>query len=119
MLLPVSGLGAIFAELPRGIPVAAGVDSGSGMDEATEIRRKRLYFQSTHRGTKESDLLLGAFADAHLAAFTPAQLEAYEALLNEDDGDIYDWATGRWEPPPEKMSDVLKLLLAFKFPGAR
>lgn len=89
------------------------------MDEATEIRRKRLYFQSAHRGTKESDLLLGAFADAYLPSFTPAQLDAYEALLNENDGDIYDWMTGRWEPPPEKMSDVLQLLLDFKYPGAR
>ncbi|HWE76039.1 MAG TPA: succinate dehydrogenase assembly factor 2 [Stellaceae bacterium] len=89
------------------------------MDEATEARRKRLYFQSAHRGTKESDLLLGAFAGAHLAAFTPAQLDAYEALLNENDGDIYDWVTGRCTPPSEKMSDVLRLLLAFKYPGAR
>ncbi|HEX4193317.1 MAG TPA: succinate dehydrogenase assembly factor 2 [Stellaceae bacterium] len=89
------------------------------MDEATETRRKRLYFQSTHRGTKESDLLLGAFADAHLAAFTATQLDAYEALLNENDGDIYDWVTGRCAPPAAKMSDVLRLLLAFKYPGAR
>jgi antitoxin CptB len=90
-----------------------------GMDEATETRRKRLYFQSAHRGTKESDLLLGAFADEHLAVFTAAQLDAYEALLNENDGDIYDWVTGRCAPPQEKMSDVLRLLLAFKYPGAR
>jgi antitoxin CptB len=88
-------------------------------DEATEIRRKRLYFQSAHRGTKESDLVLGAFAEAHLASFTRAQIETYEALLNEDDGDIYDWVTGRRAPPPEMLSDVLQLLLDFKYPGAR
>ena len=43
------------------------------MDEAIENRRKRLLYQSAHRGTKESDLLLGAFAAAHLDAFTPVQ----------------------------------------------
>jgi antitoxin CptB len=88
-------------------------------DEGTEIRRKRLLYQSAHRGTKESDLLLGAFAAAHLGAFTPAQLDAYEALLNENDGDLFDWVTGRAAPPPEKTSDVLQLLLRFRYPGAQ
>jgi len=80
------------------------------MDEATETRRKRLLYQSGHRGTKESDLLLGAF--------TQTQLDAYEAMLNENDGDLFDWVTGRAAPPPEKVSDVLQLLLRFRYPGA-
>ena len=88
------------------------------MDEAIETRRKRLLYQSSHRGTKESDLLLGAFAAAHLGAFTPAQLDAYETMLNENDGDLFDWVTGRAAPPPEKMSDVLLLLLRFRYPAA-
>jgi antitoxin CptB len=110
---------AILAEAPRRISVAVGGDSGTGMDEAPETRRKRLLYQSSHRGTKESDLLLGAFAAAHLGAFTPAQLDAYEAMLSENDGDIFDWATGRAAPPAEKMSDVLQLLLRFRYRGAR
>jgi antitoxin CptB len=89
------------------------------MDDAVETRRKRLLFQSRHRGTKESDLLLGAFADEHLAGFSPAQLDRYDALLNEHDQDLFDWMAGRSAPPAEKMNDVLALLLAFRFPGAR
>jgi antitoxin CptB len=93
------------------------------MDEAPKedisTRRKRLLYQSSHRGTKESDLLLGAFAAAHLGAFTPAQLDAFEAMLNENDGDLFDWVAGRAAPPPNKMSDVLQLLLRFRYPGAR
>lgn len=88
------------------------------MDEDSSIRRKRLLYQSGHRGTKESDLLLGTFAAAHLAGFSPAQLDRYEALLEESDGDLFDWVTGRLTPPPEKMSDVLRLLLSFRYPGA-
>jgi antitoxin CptB len=88
------------------------------MDEASSIRRKRLLYQSGHRGTKESDLLLGAFAAAHLADFSAAQLDRYEALLDESDGDLFDWITRRQAPPPEKMSDVLDLLLSFRYPGA-
>ncbi len=88
------------------------------MDEASDTRRKRLLYQSGHRGTKESDLLLGAFAAAHLAGFGPAELDRYEALLDESDQDLFDWISGRTAPPPEKMSDVLRLLLSFRYPGA-
>lgn len=87
--------------------------------EDISTRRKRLLYQSSHRGTKESDLLLGAFAAAHLGAFSPAQLDAYEAMLSENDGDLFDWVTGRAAPPPEKTSDVLLLLLRFRYPGAQ
>jgi antitoxin CptB len=88
------------------------------MGEASEIRRKRLLYQSGHRGTKESDLLLGAFASANLPRFSEEQLDRYEALLDENDGDLFDWMTGRSLPPPEKMNDVLRLLLSFRYPGA-
>jgi antitoxin CptB len=88
------------------------------VDEAAEIRRKRLLYQSGHRGTKESDLLLGAFAAAHLAAFTPAQLDRYETILSESDQVLFDWIAGRAVPPAEKQSDVLGLLLRFRYPGA-
>jgi antitoxin CptB len=88
------------------------------MDEAAEIRRKRLLYQSGHRGTKESDLLLGAFAAAHLQDLGPAELDRFEALLDESDNDLFDWISGRAAPPAEKMSDVLRLLLSFRFPGA-
>ena len=88
------------------------------MDETLEIRRKRLLYQSAHRGTKESDLLLGAFAAAHLARFTPAQLDQFEHLLGENDNVLFDWITGRQTPPPGRDNDVLRLLLSFRYPGA-
>ena len=87
------------------------------MDEV-ETRRKRLLYQSAHRGTKESDLLLGAFAAAHLDGLTPAQLDRYEALLDENDRDIFDWISKRAPPPAKAQSDVLTLLLNFRYPGA-
>ncbi len=50
-------------------------------DDPREIQRRRLRFRSWHRGTREADLMLGRFADAHLAAFTTDQLDRYAALL--------------------------------------
>jgi antitoxin CptB len=98
-----------------------GPRNARGMDEPmdeVETRRKRLLYQSAHRGTKESDLLLGAFAAAHLSTFTPAQLDRYATLLDENDRDIFDWATGAAVPPDDAQSDVLTLLLNFRYPGA-
>jgi antitoxin CptB len=77
-----------------------------------EIRRKRLLFRSWHRGTRESDLILGRFADAHLAGFREAQLDRYEALLDCSDADIFDWVSGRAALPPEHDYDVTRLLLS-------
>ena len=83
------------------------------MTSPSEIRRKRLLFRSWHRGTRESDLILGRFADAHLAGFTEAQLDRYEALLDCADADIFDWVSGRTAPPPEHTHDVTRFLISF------
>ncbi|MGH6974545.1 MAG: succinate dehydrogenase assembly factor 2, partial [Stellaceae bacterium] len=43
-------------------------------EDGVEKQRKRLLYQSRHRGTKESDLFLGAFADNYLPNFSPTDL---------------------------------------------
>ena len=43
-------------------------------EDGVEKQRKRLLYQSRHRGTKESDLFLGAFADSYLPNFSPTDL---------------------------------------------
>ena len=82
--------------------------------DPSEVRRKRLLFRSWHRGTREADLLLGAFAEAHLAGFDEARLDEYEALLECPDADLFDWITGRGVPPAEHDGEVTQLLLAFR-----
>ena len=79
-----------------------------------DFRKKRLLFRSWHRGTRESDLILGRFAEAHLAGFDAAQLGRYEALLECSDAEIFDWVAGRAPPPPDHDHDVTRLLLAFR-----
>jgi antitoxin CptB len=79
----------------------------------TDIRRKRLLFRSWHRGTRETDLILGRFADSHLDSFDAGQLDRYEALLECSDADLFDWVGGRAAPPTVQDHDVMRLLLAF------
>jgi antitoxin CptB len=79
-----------------------------------DVIRKRLRFRSWHRGTKEMDVLLGGFADRHLAGFTPAQLDRYDALLQNSDPDLYGWITGRESVPKAHDHDVMDLLRSFR-----
>jgi antitoxin CptB len=85
------------------------------MHDDLETRRKRLLFRAWHRGTRETDLLLGSFAEAHLAGFDAAQLERFERLLELDDPSLFDWIAGRAAPPAAHDSDVLRLLLRFRY----
>jgi antitoxin CptB len=84
-------------------------------DADDDIRRKRLLLRAWRRGTREADLILGSFADSHLAGFDAARLDAFEALLEVSDAELFDWIYGRAAPPPENDTDVTRLLLAFRY----
>lgn len=67
------------------------------MDPAPRL--KRLRFRAWHRGTREADLMIGGFFDAHAAGWDEAEQRWFEALLDEDDVDIMAWAIGTAVPP--------------------
>ena len=83
------------------------------MTEDITIRRKRLIHRSRYTGMKETDLLLGGFANKYVSAFSSDQLDTYEALLEAGDPNIYVWAVGREEVPEDYQSDVMTLLQEF------
>ncbi|WP_420565659.1 succinate dehydrogenase assembly factor 2 [Thalassobaculum sp.] len=88
------------------------------MTEAQDARRKRLRYRSTYTGTKETDLLLGAFADTHLGTLSDSDLDDYEHLLSIEDPRLYTWITGQETPPEEFETPVLKMLRDFKLAQA-
>lgn len=49
---------------------------------------------------KESDILLGRFADRFAGDMDDEALDWFEALLEQSDPDIWDWVTGRQPVPP-------------------
>jgi antitoxin CptB len=85
-------------------------ETAENLDE-TEVLRRKLRYRSWHRGTREMDLIMGRFADAHLDSFTHDQLVTYEDLLQENDPDLYNWLTGREAVPAEKNSEIMQLLV--------
>ncbi|KAK2593533.1 Succinate dehydrogenase assembly factor 2 mitochondrial [Conoideocrella luteorostrata] len=63
--------------------------------ETDDTKRARLLYQSRKRGTLESDLLLSTFAKTHLPSMSSTLLTQYDLLLDENDWDLYYWATQR------------------------
>jgi antitoxin CptB len=79
------------------------------MSETRETRLKRLRMRSMRRGIKEMDLILSRFWDAEGANLSAEDLDLYEALLNENDQDIYKWVSGQNAPPADFVPLISRL----------
>jgi antitoxin CptB len=75
-------------------------------------RRRRILFRATHRGTQETDRLVGGFVTARLADFTETELDAIESLMDLPDVDLADWLMGRLPIPPGPDAPMLHLIRA-------
>ncbi len=76
------------------------------MPETPDARLRRLRLRSMRRGTREMDLILQDFAARELPAMSPAELDAFEALLEEPDPDLLAWITGA-APAPARHEALL------------
>jgi antitoxin CptB len=86
--------------------------SGEGLD----ARRRKLLFRSWHRGIREMDLILGAFADRNIHVLTDAELDQYERLLDVQDADLLSWVTGE-APTPRSHAALLDQIVASRVSG--
>ncbi len=63
------------------------------------------------------DLILGTFARDHLHDFSEKDLETYDALLQCQDPDVYDWIVGRCDPPVTLLGRVMTRLRSHRVAG--
>lgn len=84
------------------------------MTETRETRLKRLRLRCWRRGIKEMDLILGRFADTALAGLDEPALDAFEALLEENDWDLYYWVSGAREAPEAHRGMIERLRLRIR-----
>jgi antitoxin CptB len=82
------------------------------VSETRDTRLKRLKIRSWRRGTKEMDMLLGPFADGALHDLAEPDLDAYEAMLHENDQDLYAWISGAVPMAPAHAA-ILARVAAF------
>lgn len=74
------------------------------MTESRDIMIKRLSMRAMRRGMKEMDIILSGFADRQLTDMTDAELQHFDALLSENDQDLYQWVSGQVDAKPEFQS---------------
>jgi len=80
-----------------------------------EHRLKRLRFRAWHRGTKEADLLIGGFFDRYHESWSDAEIDWYEALLEEQDVDIMAWAIGAQVAPQRFEGEMMRQLQTINY----
>lgn len=81
--------------------------------ELHEHRLKRLHMRSMRRGIKEMDIILTRYAAEKLTSMTDADLTDYDALLSENDQDLYQWVSGQIAPKPAfaaLVQDIRRLI---------
>lgn len=71
-----------------------------------DVRRKRILYRATHRGTKESDAVVGGFFKQAIHDIPDDKLDEADELLDVADADLMDWFMGR-TPVPERWSGTL------------
>lgn len=81
--------------------------------EGLDTRRRRTHFRCWHRGMREMDLILGRFADAHIADLSDDELDVLEALMEEQDRDLLIWLTGEAPTPDDVKTEFFRKLAAF------
>ena len=67
-------------------------------DTSSAARRKRLGWR-VRRGTKELDILFGTWLDERYDVADAGRQAAFDALLDQQDPDLWDWVMG-YAPAP-------------------
>ena len=87
--------------------------SSDGLD----LRRRKLLFHAWHRGMRETDLILGRFADATVAQLTNAELTQFEHLMEVPDRELLAWVTGEAAVPTAYETSLFRRLCDFNHSG--
>ena len=77
------------------------------------LRRKKILFKCTHRGTKELDILLGNFVSKHIDLLKSKELNYLEIILSFNDIDLYKILINKKEIDKKMNKLLLKKIIKF------
>jgi antitoxin CptB len=81
--------------------------------EGLDARRRKLLFRAWRRGVRETDLIVGRFADAHIDTLDAASLDDFERLIEASNAELYAWVIDAERVPADFDTAVLAKLRAF------
>ncbi len=76
---------------------------------------RALKYRAEHRGTREADMMVGGFFEAHHADWDTHDRALFAALLMETDVDIMAWAIGTEDPPERYQGSMMDALRRLDF----
>ena len=80
--------------------------------KSNNINYKKALYRSLHRGCKETDILLGKFAEAKLNELSETEFALYDEFIQEDDAEIYDWLLSATSTK-EKYQNLILMIQQF------
>jgi antitoxin CptB len=72
-----------------------------------------LIYRSWHRGSKETDILLGDFAKSEIHSLSPDEIAIYTKLIEENDWDIYEWILNETAQIPSQYLGIIEKIRSF------
>ena len=77
------------------------------------LRKKKILFQCTHRGTKELDILLGNYVSKYINILKPRELDYLDIVLDYNDMDLFKILTKK-KAIDKKMNEYfIKKIIKF------
>ena len=79
-----------------------------------EILKKQIIYRSTHRGSKEMDLLLGNFVKKNIDFFSDSELKDLDNLVKIEDDILIRWYFKKDNKKLVPSNKIAKMLKMFK-----
>ena len=106
-----------FARPVRAFGVGLHMTGTARSSDGLDARRRKLLYRAWHRGMRETDLIMGRFADASIEQLTAAELADFEQLMEVPDRELLAWITGEADVPPNYDTALFRRLREFNRSG--
>lgn len=106
-----------FARPVRAFGVGLHMTGTARSSDGLDARRRRLLYRAWHRGMRETDLIMGHFADATIEQLAAAELADFEQLMDVPDRELLAWVTGEADVPPNYDTALFRRLREFNRSG--
>lgn len=83
-----------------------------------DMRRKRLVYRASYRGTQELDILVGGYVKAHIDQFDAEMMTRLEALLAVEETELQAWLMEQAPVPEDADSELIALMRAYRLEQA-
>ena len=106
-----------FARPVRAFGVGLHMTGTARSSDGLDARRRKLLYRAWHRGMRETDLIMGRFADASIEQLAAGELVEFEQLMEVPDRELLAWITGEADVPPDYDTALFRRLRDFNRSG--